>query len=207
MNMAHNEHTAPAPNGVKRPINRPAQLLLFAKNFLKHPNMLGWMFPSSPLIVEEVLKQVDWPNTRLIVEYGPGLGTFTRDILHRMHPDARLVALETNDEFYKYLCSDLRDPRFHLLHESATEVSSVLKRLELPAADYIISGIPFKTLREDLRGEIVRRTHAALRPDGRFLVYQMSSAVRPYLQSVFGRVQEDYQRVNALPARLYYCAR
>ncbi len=207
MNQVNNKHTHSGPNGVRRPITRPGQLLLFAKNFFKHPNMLGWMFPSSPLVVQEVLKQIDWPNTRLIVEYGPGLGTFTRDILQRMRPDAKLVALETNEEFYKYLSVALPDPRLHLLHESATEVGPVLQRLGLSGPDYIISGIPFKTLREELRGEIVRRTHAVLRPEGRFLVYQMSSAVRPYLQSVFGDVQENFQRVNILPARLYYCAR
>ena len=207
MNQVNNKHTHSTPNGARRPINRPGQLFLFAKNFFKHPSMLGWMFPSSPLIVEEVLKQIDWPRTRLIVEYGPGLGTFTRDILHRMRPDAKLVALETNDEFCKYLSVALPDPRLHLLHESATEVGPVLQRLGLSQPEYVISGIPFKTLREELRGEIVRRTHAVLGPEGRFLVYQMSSAVRPYLQSVFGEVQEDFQRVKILPARLYYCAR
>jgi phospholipid N-methyltransferase len=134
--------------------------------------MIGWFLPSSSFVVEEVLKQIDWPNARLIVEYGPGLGTFTRDILQRMRPDATLVALETNDEFYEFLCASLKDPRFHLLHESAAEIDFALKRLGLPSADCVISGIPFKTLPEELRGEIVRKTHAVLRPDGRFLVYQ-----------------------------------
>ena len=193
-------------NGAKR-TNPPSQLLLFARNFLKHPNMIGWIFPSSSFVVDEVLKQIDWPNTKLIVEYGPGVGTFTHDILARMRPDAKLVAFETNDDFYEYLSGALQDPRFQLLHESATEVEVALKRLGLPAADYVISGIPFKTIPEELRGEIVRKTHSALRPDGRFLVYQLSSAVRPYLQRVFGRVHEDFELLNILPARLFYCAR
>jgi phospholipid N-methyltransferase len=206
MNMATDQRVASARNGAKR-INGPAQLLFFAKNFLKHPNMIGWMFPSSPFVVEEVLKQIDWPNTRLIVEYGPGLGTFTRDILQRLRPDATLIALETNDEFYSFLRASLQDPRFLLLHESATEIDSALKRLGSPSVDYVISGIPFKTLQEETRGEIVRKTHAALRPDGRFLVYQLTGAVRPYLQNVFGHVHEDVELLNFLPARLYYCAR
>ena len=137
--MAKNQH---AVNGARAAgASWPAQIFLFARNFIKHPSMIGWMFPTSPWVVDEVLKQVDWQNARVIVEYGPGLGTFTHDILKRMHPEGRLVALETNEEFYRYLLSAISDPRFHLLHESATEVDSVLKRLGLPQADYIISGV------------------------------------------------------------------
>jgi phospholipid N-methyltransferase len=128
------------------------------------------------------------------VEYGPGVGTFTRDILERMHPAAKLVAFETNDEFYRFLSGSLNDPRFHLVHESATEIEPVLKRLGLAQADYIISGIPFKT-------------HAALQPQGQFLVYQLSSAVRPYLKQFFGVVRQDFEWLSILPARLFYCSR
>lgn len=185
----------------------PSQIYLFARNFAKYPMMIGWMFPSSRFVVGQVLKQIDWEKTRVIVEYGPGLGTFTKDILKRMHPDATLVALETNGEFCKFLGESLRDPRFHLVHESATEIDSVLKRLGLPPADCVISGIPFKTIPEPLRGEIVRKTHAALRPKGQFLVYQLSGAVRPYLETVFGQVRQDFELLSIPPGRLFYCAR
>ncbi|MBC8095137.1 MAG: methyltransferase [Akkermansiaceae bacterium] len=185
----------------------PSQLLLFAKNFAKHPNMIGWMFPSSRHVVEQVLRQIDWGKARVIVEYGPGVGTFTRDILERMHPDAKLIALETNGEFCRYLNDSVRDSRFILLHESATEIDSALKRHGLPPADCVISGIPFKTIPEELRGEIVRKTHAALRPQGQFLVYQLTGVVRPYLESVFGRVRHDFEFLSIPPGRLFYCAR
>lgn len=207
MTTARNDQTRPAVNGFGHPAHWTTQLFMFAKNFVKHPNMIGWMLPSSPFVVDEVLKQIDWAKARVIVEYGPGVGTFTHDILRRMHPDARLVAFETNDEFYKYLKSSIHDPRCHLLHESAAEIEPALRRLGLPAADCVISGIPFKTLPEDLRSEIVHRTHAALRPQGQFLVYQLSSVVRPYLERVFGRVRQDFELLNIPPGRLFYCAR
>ena len=193
-------------NGSTRP-GRTSQLLLFALNFLKHPNKIGWFLPSSRFVVNEVLKQIDWNNARVIVEYGPGLGTFTGDILQRMRPDATLIAFETNEEFYKYLSRSLQDPRFHLLHESATEIGPALQRLGLPTADYVISGIPFKTMPQEVCGQIVRNTHAALRPKGEFLVYQLSTAVRPYLESVFNHVRQDFELLNIPPGRLFYCAR
>src|ERR1700704_2401053 len=115
---------------------------LFALNFFKSPVMLGSLIPSSRFLVNEVLKQVDWDKARVIVEYGPGVGTFTTEVLKRMRPDATLIALEINPDFYTYLKSALRDPRFHLIKESATEIDAVLARLGFGHADYVISGIP-----------------------------------------------------------------
>lgn len=74
-------------------------------------------------------------------------------------------------------------------------------------ADYVISGIPFKTLPHHLRDGIVRKTHGILRPNGSFLVYQFSGAVLPYLERIFGNVSKDLELPNILPVRLFYCAR
>src|SRR5438094_3104189 len=59
-----------------RTLSRFGQTVLFARNFLKHPNLVGWMLPSSPFVVAQVLRQIDWQRARVIVEYGPGIGTF-----------------------------------------------------------------------------------------------------------------------------------
>src|SRR5258705_3456758 len=101
-------------NHIAKPASRVSQLLLFARNFVKHPNDIGWMLPSSPFVVDSVLKHVDWENARVIVEYGPGVGTFTTQLLERMRTDATLIALETNDDFVKYLGGLLREPPMRL---------------------------------------------------------------------------------------------
>jgi phospholipid N-methyltransferase len=184
-----------------------SQFLLFALNFVKHPNMVGWMLPSSPFVVDDVLKQVDWENAKVLVEYGPGVGTFTTKILERMRPDATLIAFEINPDFIKYLKSSVHDPRLHLVEESAAEVDKVLTRLGFSHADYVISGIPFKTLPPALRDVIVQKTHSVLRSEGQFLVYQLSSAALPHLQQVFRRVSRDSQWLSLIPAQMFYCAR
>src|SRR5580692_10012768 len=118
------------------------QRLLFALNFFRHPFMLGSIWPSSRYLVDEVLRPVDWERARVIVEYGPGVGTITTEILRRMRPDAHLVAIETNETFVRFLRTSLDDPRLHVVNDSAAEVQAVLRRLGLPLASYIISGIP-----------------------------------------------------------------
>ena len=184
-----------------------SELMLFARNFLKYPDAVGWMLPSSPFVVDAVLKQVDWDKVRVIVEYGPGVGTFTTRVLENMRPDATLIALEINPDFCRFLTDSVHDPRLRLVQESATEVQVVLARLGFGHADCVISGIPFKTMPHGVRDAIVRNTHSALKPEGRFLVYQLSSVVLPYLERVFTKVSRDSSLLSFLPAQMFYCAR
>jgi phospholipid N-methyltransferase len=91
----------------KKP-SRGGKALLFARNFFRHPRMLGSLVPSSPFLIKRVLRRIDWGTARVIVEYGAGVGTFTSEILRRMRPDAILIAFETNDDFVRYLRDTLR---------------------------------------------------------------------------------------------------
>ena len=63
--------------------------------------------------------------------------------------------------------------------------ASILERLNLPLAQYVVSGIPLGSMPEALRADIVAKTRAALAPGGQFLVYQFTSRVLPVLQRTF----------------------
>jgi phospholipid N-methyltransferase len=185
--------------------NRGEETLLFAKNFLQHPRMLGSLIPSSRFLVERLLAKVDWQRARTIVEYGPGVGTITAHILARMSPNTRLVVFEMNEDFVRYLKRSFPDPRLHVVHGSAENVQRELDRLKLDGADYIISGIPFTTMPVELREKIMGQSREALRPGGAVLVYQFTRAVLPYLRTHFNQIHQDYEPRNILPARLFYC--
>src|SRR6476661_3144338 len=58
-----------------RKTSRSEETLLFARNFLQHPMMLGSLIPSSRFLISRLLSKVDWSRARTIVEYGPGVGT------------------------------------------------------------------------------------------------------------------------------------
>jgi phospholipid N-methyltransferase len=185
--------------------SRSEQLLLFGRNFIKHPKMLGSLIPSSRFLVNHLLAEVDWGRARVLLEYGPGVGTFTTEILRRMRPDAVLIALETNADFVRFLRGRLHDDRLHVIHGSAAEADTALAHLELSHADYVISGIPYTTMPPELRNIILHKTHSVLDQNGAFLVYQFTRAVLPYLQRVFGFVYQDFEPLNVMPARLFYC--
>jgi phospholipid N-methyltransferase len=194
MTMSHNVRSA------------LTETLLFASNFLRHPNMLGSIIPSSRFLVNQVLAPIEWERTRVIVEYGPGVGTFTGEILRRMRSDAHLVALETNRDFVQHLRRTLPDPRLHVVHDSAAEVQAVLGRLDLPPPRYIISGIPLGSMPDPVRTDIAVKSRAALESGGAFLVYQFTARALPVLQRTFGEVRRSLEPRNLPPAQLFVCA-
>jgi phospholipid N-methyltransferase len=185
--------------------SRSQQILLFGRNFIKHPKMLGSLIPSSRFLVNKVLSEVDWARARIFLEYGPGVGTFTTEILRRMRPDAVLIVLETNADFVRFLRAKIHDDRLHVIHGSAVDADTALARLKLGHADYVISGIPYTTIPPEAREMILRKTHSVLHPNGAFLVYQFTRTVLPHLQQVFGRVHESFEPLNVMPARLFFC--
>jgi phospholipid N-methyltransferase len=190
----------------KDPRSRAAEALLFAKNVFLHPYMLGSIIPSSRYLVRQVLEPIDWNRASVIVEYGPGVGTFTGEILKRMRSDARLIAIETNPEFIQFLRGSFQDPRLHVEHGSAADVQLVLERLGLPNASYIISGIPLGSMPRALQADIVSRSRDALAPGGEFLVYQFTSRVLPVLRRTFQHVRRAVVPRNLPPAQLFVCA-
>jgi phospholipid N-methyltransferase len=187
------------------PLKPLGEALLFAGNFLRHPNMLGSIIPSSRFLVDQVLESVDFSRARVIVEYGPGVGTFTGEIVRRMRSDAHLVTIETNRDFVRFLQRSLPDPRVHVVHDSAAEVQAVLTRLGLPPPAYIISGIPLGSMPEPVRADIAAKSRAALEPGGEFLVYQFTARALPTLQRTFDFVQRSFERRNFPPAQLFRC--
>jgi phospholipid N-methyltransferase len=196
-----------AGNDVSETRNRASigDLLLFARNFFRHPRMLGSIIPSSRFLIRQVLRPVDWSAARVIVEYGPGVGSITAEILERMRPDAMLIAIETNSDFVKFLRSTFPDRRLRVMEGSAESVDEILRQHGHEHADYIISGIPFSTIPADLRERILLKTFGALSPGGSFLVYQFSTRVLPDLQRIFHYVKRRFEPLNVLPAHLFFC--
>src|SRR5690349_11664898 len=90
---------------------RIGDALLFARNFFRHPRMLGSIIPSSRFLIRQLLQPIDWQAAHVIVEYGPGVGNITAEILTRMRPDALLIVIETNTDFVRFLRATFPDRR------------------------------------------------------------------------------------------------
>ncbi|MDQ3283917.1 MAG: methyltransferase domain-containing protein [Acidobacteriota bacterium] len=179
--------------------------LVFAKNFFKNPRMLGSLIPSSRFLIAQLLRDVDWQKARVIVEIGPGVGTISAEMLKRMRPDATLVTLEINEDFVRHLRTSFDDPRLRVIHRSGADIREVLRELNLPQADYVVAGIPFSILTDELRMAVLRNCYDALVTGGTMLVYQFSSKVRGDLEKLYRNIDRGYELRNVLPAHVFRC--
>jgi phospholipid N-methyltransferase len=179
----------------------------FLRGFIKNPVMVGSVIPSSRVLIEKMLAPVDWANTRLFVEYGPGVGTFTRPVLDLLGPDATLVTIDTNPDFTRYLKESIDDPRLVAITGSAADVDKILEDRGLGAADYVLSGLPFSTLPPGIGAEIAEATSSVIRPGGAFLVYQFRPKVLHFIRPHFERIERGFEWVNVPPATLFWAYR
>ncbi|HWH18355.1 MAG TPA: methyltransferase domain-containing protein [Allosphingosinicella sp.] len=166
--------------------------------------MVGSVIPSSRTLIDKMLGPVDWANTRLFVEYGPGVGTFTQHILERLAPDATLLTIDTNPDFTEYLNGKFRDSRLVAVTGSAADVREIMADAGFSEADYILSGLPFSTLPPGVGPKIAAETAEAIRPGGAFLVYQFSPKVRDFIAPYFDRIERGFEWRNIPPATLFW---
>ena len=176
----------------------------FLRGFLKHPVMVGSIIPSSRILIERMLKPVKWEKTKLFVEYGPGVGTFTRPVLDKMSDDATLIAIDTNPDFIKFLSKSIDDPRLVAVTGSAADVEKIIRDHGFAKADYVLSGLPFSTLPPGIGEDIAKATSKVIRPGGAFLVYQFSPKVFELIEPWFDRVDRGFEWINVPPARLFW---
>jgi phospholipid N-methyltransferase len=185
----------------------PSPQWQFLRGFLKNPVMVGSIIPSSRVLIEKMLRPVDWENTKLFVEYGPGVGTFTRPILEKLGPEGRLVTIDTNADFTKFLRESIDDPRLIPVTGSAADVEAILDERGLGQADYVLSGLPFSTLPPGIGEDIAEATAKVIRPGGAFLVYQFSPKVKDFIDPHFERIERGFEWVNVPPATLFWAYR
>lgn len=172
--------------------------------FLKSPLAVGSPIPSLPHTVRKLLEPVDWSSAAVVVEYGPGTGSFTVGALRRMRADATLIAIDCSKGFTDHLRSAIPDQRLHAVTASALDVEAVIRAHGFGGADCIISGIPFSTLPEGNGELLIQASERALRPGGLFLAYQVRDHVRGLLDRHFDRLDAQYEWLNLPPYHLYW---
>ena len=121
--------------------------------------------PSSKVLVERVADKIDFENTRVIAEYGPGEGVHSREIARRMGPDSQLLLFEVDAAFSRDLRRQFADdPRVHVINQDAAGLPQEMRRLGIPHCDYIISGIPFSILNIDKKLSLLKKRMRRSRP-------------------------------------------
>ncbi|MDI6402065.1 rRNA adenine N-6-methyltransferase family protein [Balneolaceae bacterium ANBcel3] len=173
----------------------------YIKNFIKDRRVAS-ITPTSRYTIERVCQRIDFSKSLKIIEYGPADGVFTKKILEKMTPDSVLAAIEINKNFCQQLHA-IEDTRLHVFNESVEHVDRVIEELGWNEVDYIISGVPFSFISDDIKTEILKRSAEVLNGDGMFLAYQTSSHLKPFLSKQFKEVDTEYEIRNIPPMCVY----
>lgn len=177
--------------------------LSYIKNFIKDRDVAA-ITPSSTFLVKRVCRWINFASPSVIVEYGPGTGVFTEYIVSEMTEDSTLILIEGNDAFVDELRTRFgHDERVTVYHERAENIEQVLRDAGETAADYVISGIPFSFLDDDVKDDLIRRTREILTDDGKFLVYQNYNHMEKPLRRHFEHVHKEYEILNLPPMFAY----
>ena len=90
-----------------------------------------------------MLADCDLRNARVVVELGPGTGSFTRLIWERLGEASDFFALELDEASVKRLRSDF--PGLEVCHQSAEDLPELLGERGIKA-DCVVSLLPLETL-------------------------------------------------------------
>jgi len=173
--------------------------VLFFKRFLQRPFQIASIVPSSKALVERVASKMDFSRPRVIAEYGPGEGVHSREIARRMSADSHLLLFELDPAFSRDLARQFADDRrVHVVHGDAARLPQELARRGFSHCDYILSGIPFSILKIDKKRALLQKTHDALAPGGRFIIYQVTNELKQHAK-LFERADSEYFLQNIPP--------
>jgi phospholipid N-methyltransferase len=172
---------------------------------IAHIRTSGTIIRSSPYLISRLLRRIDFSRARTIVQLGIGTGCITRELLKRMHPDARLVSVEVNEVFVRD-CHRIHDSRLTVRHACASDLRALLDELGIAQIDHVVSSLPLAIMDDDLVDRILAVSESCLEPDGYFLQYQYSLSQRAVLERCFADVRVGFTLVNIPPAFVYECS-
>ncbi len=179
--------------------------LLFFSAFLKYPKEIGSVMPSSKFLINKLLNNINFKNAKCIVEYGPGTGCITTEILKRARKNCKVLCFELNKNLYNYLKSNIKDNRLTIINDSAENIQKYVKKLNIEKVDYVISGIPFSILPKRKKSVIIKETKNILKDDGKFVIYQFVNSVKKNLADYFSSISTRFVPFNIPPIFVYVC--
>lgn len=178
----------------------------FLKEFFKERKTVGAIRPSSMSLAKKMLKNVDFKNANVLVEYGPGTGVFTQRIVEKMKPDAVLYIFELHEPFYKKLQKEFENnKRIQVINDSAVNVRNYLEADHNEYADVIISSLPLTNFDQKLTMRILKSAEIALKPEGHYIQFQYSLNARKLLNKIFSSISIQFTANNLPPAFVYTC--
>ena len=145
--------------------------LYFLKRFLKGPKQVASVWPSSRFLARQMFADLSLADGDLVVEYGPGTGAFTGEVLRLRDAgcNLRYLGVEKDPGMHAFLSK--RYPALDFVLGDAVDVVAHCQARGLPKARAVISGLPLIFFDWTIMRDIIHATSASLQADGVFRTF------------------------------------
>jgi len=185
---------------------------LFLKRFLANPGIVGALLPSSPALCREICSHINIESAEAVVELGPGTGVITDEILERINPQTKFVAIELDEKLYETLHRNR--PDLNIVNDSAENLTQIMKNADIKHLNAIISGLPWAAFPEKLQVGILSAVFDSLCGGGYFTTFAyLQGLMLPAGQRFKKLLKKSFKEVkisrviwkNIPPAIVYRC--
>jgi phospholipid N-methyltransferase len=176
------------------------------------PGSTGAITPSSRWLAKKIVAQVPIEESKVIVEFGPGTGSFTGAIAERVSPDACFFAIELNPNLARFVTR--RFPGVKVYNDSVANISELCACEGVDGVDCVISGLPWANFPDELQETILDAMIEMMTPGGTFTTFAYlhglnlpgGRAFRKRLEDRFSTVElTEPVWLNIPPALCYRC--
>ncbi|MGY8989138.1 MAG: class I SAM-dependent methyltransferase [Flavobacteriales bacterium] len=178
----------------------------FIYQFLNKPKTVGAITPSSKYLSKKMLSFVDFNKEGIILlEYGPGTGPFTSEIVKYLKPIDQLIVIELNSKFANDLKEKFKNHKNVKIYEDCVaNTKKILDKEGVKDVDYIISGIPFSSLPKDVTQDILINTKSIMSNTTLFLTFQYSKFKKSIFEKYFKIIDIKFVLQN-IPSAYVFC--
>lgn len=177
----------------------------FLQAFLKNPLHVGAITPSSSDLALQMIEGIEPNDENVVVELGVGTGSFTKLINQIVSDDKSYLGVEISRDFVKALKKEY--PHLKFVCGNAAKLQKLHEKSGLGKVSYIISGIPFVSLPNDVGDEILDEISRFMDQGCMFRTFQyahgyyMPSAVklRKFMKMRYGRAKKSPLIVKNVP--------
>jgi phospholipid N-methyltransferase len=178
----------------------------FLQAFLKNPLAVGAVTPSSPELALKMIEGILPNENNIVLELGVGTGSFTKAIREIVPDENSYLGLEISRDFVKALRGEFPEMKF--VCGNAVKATALHRKSKLGKVGFIISGIPFVTLPNEVGDEILNEISRFM-DEGNCLFrtfqyahgYYFPSAIklREFMNSRYGKAEKSPLIVKNVP--------
>lgn len=158
------------PQGELNWTDRVREYAEFFAAWVRRPRQTASVVPSSRFLARLMVRDID-PAGGRVLELGGGTGVFTRAILGKGLPAARLEVVEINSMFARGL--ERQFPGVDVIQHRAESISAYVSGTP-GGYQAVVSGLPLLAINQETQREILREAFSLLAPDGVFVQFTYS---------------------------------